>query len=314
MTATGLGIYTIGGLFTNFPADPSNPILSPQPPLGVGVGSLFTKLALVQIAPTVALKLTDRVSIGFSPTITTAELQVSPNSLAPPDNANGDAFFTYSPGTNTHLHWGGGFQCGVYATTESGWDVGFSFKSPQWMQTFEFNSVDELGLPLTQRVGLDYPMILSGGIAYRGFERWLFASDLRFTDYEHTKGFSRSGFGPNGAVQGLGWKSVFSLHLGGSYDWTERTRTRIGYLYTENPIPGELTAFNLGAAAFYPHSVCIGLEHDLSKTFSLAASYCHLFASHIEGPFQTPFGPIPKSRVALDLDADLFSFNLRVRY
>ncbi|HRX81043.1 MAG TPA: outer membrane protein transport protein [Pirellulaceae bacterium] len=312
--SVGLGIYTIGGLFTNFPASTTNPILTPQPPLGAGVGSVFTKLALLQIAPTLAVQLTDRVSIGFSPTITTAELMVSPNTLAPPNDANGDTFFTYSPGGNTHLHWGGGFQVGIYATTDSGWDYGLSFKSPQWMETFEFNSVDELGLPLTQRVGLDYPMIVSGGVAYRGLERWLFAADLRFTDYENTKGFSRSGFGPTGAVEGLGWKSVVSLHLGGSYDWTERTRTRIGYLYTENPIREELTAFNVGAAAFYQHSLCVGLEHDLSQTFSVAASYCHLFDSHIEGPYQTPLGPVPGSRVALDLNADLFSFNLRVRY
>ena len=39
----GFGLFGIAGYSINYPADPSNPILSPQPPNGLGVGRLFSQ-------------------------------------------------------------------------------------------------------------------------------------------------------------------------------------------------------------------------------------------------------------------------------
>ena len=36
----GLGVFTVGGFGVNYRTDPLNPILTPQPPFGVGVGPL----------------------------------------------------------------------------------------------------------------------------------------------------------------------------------------------------------------------------------------------------------------------------------
>src|SRR5215475_2286899 len=38
----GIGVFTVAGFGTNYRADPTNPILSPQPPLGLGVGPLYS--------------------------------------------------------------------------------------------------------------------------------------------------------------------------------------------------------------------------------------------------------------------------------
>src|SRR5687768_16735348 len=62
----GLGIYGIAGFRNNMPADPTNPILA--------AGPLFADAEVLQIAPTLAYALTERLSIGFSPTVTAARI------------------------------------------------------------------------------------------------------------------------------------------------------------------------------------------------------------------------------------------------
>ena len=52
--------------------------------------------------------------------------------------------------------WGGGFSLGVYYEADN-WSYGASFKSPQWFQSFRFNTSDELGMPRTAELDLDTP-------------------------------------------------------------------------------------------------------------------------------------------------------------
>src|ERR1022692_4024521 len=70
----GLGVFTVGGFGTNYPSSATNPILTPQPPNGVGLGSIYTNLQVLELIPTVAVQVTDRLSIGGGPTLAMASL------------------------------------------------------------------------------------------------------------------------------------------------------------------------------------------------------------------------------------------------
>ena len=107
-----------------------NPIFFPQP---MGFGPSYTRLGFLQIAPTVAWEITDRVSIGFSPTINVADAQASPFPFAP---TNAD--FSYSPATGNRSVWGIGAQAGIFYESPDGVNLGFSIKSPQWFSRFKF--------------------------------------------------------------------------------------------------------------------------------------------------------------------------------
>lgn len=75
----GLGGFAIGGFGVDFPASTTNPILTPQPANGgFGFGSIFSQFQLMQFAPTVAYRWSDRVSLGFAPTINWSTLAISP--------------------------------------------------------------------------------------------------------------------------------------------------------------------------------------------------------------------------------------------
>src|SRR5579885_1740545 len=49
----GLGVFAVAGFGVNYPADPSNPALSPTPPHDIGLGAVYSNYQAMQLAPTV---------------------------------------------------------------------------------------------------------------------------------------------------------------------------------------------------------------------------------------------------------------------
>ena len=173
----GVGVFGIGGFSTNYAATAigspnQNPINWPQP---FGLGRIFTHAEIYQVTPTVSYALTDKLSIGGGANLDIAFVQADPLTLAP---QNGGAI--YGPGDGTRFAWGGGFQLGAYYITDYNWRLGASYKSTQWFEPLRFNSNDSLGQPVFREVAFDLPGVTSVGAAYDGFERWLYAIDVRW--------------------------------------------------------------------------------------------------------------------------------------
>lgn len=311
----GLGIFGIGGFGTNFPGSLTNPILTPTPPNGVGLGPLYSKLQIMQIAPTVAYQLTDNLSVGIAPTVTAADLSLDPMFLASPDDANNDGNFNYPSGTHGRTAWGMGVQAGVYVTTETAWNFGASLKSPQWMQTFHWSSADELGRPRDIQAHFDLPWIASIGTSYTGFERFVLAADARYFSYASTAGFDQEGFGVTGAVQGLGWDSIFSVALGGQYQATDDLALRLGYVWNQNPVPDKNTLFNVISPNILMHTVSCGLSYQMTQSWSVSLAYLHAFENSIAGPLSLPgIGPIFGTKIRSTVSADAFIAGLTVKF
>ncbi len=310
----GLGVFTIGGFSVNYPASRTDPILTPQPPAGVGLGALFSDLQVIQIAPTVAYRLTEHIAIGFAPTIDLARLVVDPAVFAPPDDADGDGFPTYPAGSHSRFNWGAGFQAGIYYSAGAGWQFGTSVKSPQWLETFRFHSADERGRPRTLKFDLDYPLIVSVGAAYTGFERWLLATDVRYIDYQNTDGFRRSGFDAAGAVAGLGWDSILTVAVGVQYHWSDPLYLRLGYTFNENPIAAGKTLFNVASPTITQHILACGASYRVTDAWTVSLTYVHVFEASQAGPLVTPFGPVPGSSVTSTVAADSLSIGASVQF
>jgi long-chain fatty acid transport protein len=312
--AFGLGAFVVGGLGVNYPASTTNPILTPQPPRGVGLGALFAQLQVLQLVPTVACQLTDRLSVGLAPTLILANLSADPLFVAPPDAANGSGFANYEPGTHSQIAWGGGFQAGIFYKGEAGWNFGGSFKSTQWAESFRFNSTDELGRPLPLKFHANYPMIVSAGAGYTGLECWTFALDVRYLDYKNTPGFSSAGFDPSGAARGLGWDSTFLIALGVQYQIAPALALRLGYDYGPNPIPNANSSFNVASSSIIEHSVYIGASYSVTETFKVSMMYSHGFRNAISGPLVTPAGPVPSTFVRSEVMADSVVLGAQVQF
>ena len=309
MFTYGLGVFSLGGFGVNYPSSATNPILTPQPPNGLGLGAVYSELQLLQLVPTVSAQLTDRLSVGGGPTLTLANLRADPLFLTSP-NANGN----YPLGTHSRLSWGGGFQLGAYYVLDGGWHLGASFKSPQWLEGFHFQTVDARGLPRNVAYTFDVPLIASVGVGYTGFEHWTLAADFRYVDYGSTEGFRQSGFAPNGMVRGLGWRDVFAVALGAQYQMTDTLAVRLGYSYNQDPISASQSSFNVASPTILEHAVYAGFTYAVSNALALNLAYVHGFQNSIEGPITTPAGAVPGSSVRNTTSADALTFGVTVRF
>ncbi|MHB1033309.1 MAG: OmpP1/FadL family transporter [Pirellulales bacterium] len=315
----GLGMFGIGGFQANYPASLGNPVLLPQnnTPSGFGgLGRIHSQAEFFQIVPTASYAVTEKLSVGFGPTLTFAKFGADPLFLVSPDDADGNGVPQYPSGSGTRYNWGGGFQAGVYYITDSLWHFGFSFKSPQWSEPIRINTENELGYPRRESVRFDYPLILSLGTAYSGVENWVFACDVRYFDYAHAAGFGDSaGFDASGRVTGLGWKSIVSVHTGAQYQATERLYLRLGYQYNDNPIGANEVFFNVASPLIIQHVVSTGLSYNLTSNLVLSVAYLHGFENEATGPFQAPgVGPLAGTSATSSVSADALTAGFTVRY
>lgn len=300
----GVGLLAVGGFSTNFPGSTSNPLLTPPAPNGLGLGPVYTQYQLMQILPTMSVQVTDRLSVGFSPIIDMATLSADPGVFAAPDNASGSGFPTYPALTHGSYQWGAGFQMGAFYVTDSAWQFGASFKSPQWFENFTYNAKDQIGGARTVQLGVDAPMIVSVGTAYTGFDRFLIAVDGRFLNYQNTKGFHDSGFASNGAVNGLGWNNIYAMSSGVQYKVTEATAVRMGYSFSTNPISNDATFFNIASPLVIQHGIYVGTSYNFTKNFKVSLTYAHFFENSISGAIYSGPIAVPGTNVTSSASAD----------
>ncbi|RCS47809.1 hydrocarbon degradation protein [Bremerella cremea] len=278
----GLGVYGVAGFRNNMPADPKNPLLANGP--------LFADTEMLQIVPTISYQINENWSIGVAPTLSAARMMfdpLGPSAITP----------AMTPGSGNRVHWGGGVQGGIYYASPSCWRAGFTIKSPQWFEEFRFFTPSGV-------VGfnLDYPLILSSGLAYYGFERWVFAADVRYFDFANTQGFDT-----------LQWKSVFSMAVGAQYRLSDWWTLRGGYNFNENPISSNAAFANVSTPLIQQHNIAAGLGCMLTDGVELNLAYVYLVNNSLTGPLPSP--PFsPGDTLTHEISAHSLVLGLRVNY
>lgn len=301
----GLGLNAVAGFKTNLLADPSNPVLAPSP---TGLGRVSSEASFLQLAPVVSLAVRDNLSVAAGPTITTGQLGVEPFVFDAP-NANG-----YSAGRSTRYHWGGGFQLGTYYIHDPHLRFGASYKSPTWMEEFEFYGEDATGGPRILTADIDLPMILSLGTSYTDCDRWLVALDVRFINYADAAGLGDPlEFDGDGRLTGLDWSSVLATAVGVEYLASDFIALRGGYTYNQNPVSHREAFFNIASPLIYQHMASAGLTLNALRSTSLNLAYSYMFENTRRGPIYAPgVGELAGTSVENSLDGHFLSFGLSV--
>ena len=301
----GIGVFGLAGGNVNFAGSSATPLLTPRNfPKTYGFGPIWANMATLSIQPSASIRLSDQLSVGGGPVITSSSLGFSPAFFAPgPKDALGVP--TFPNGTNSRTFWGGGFQIGLLYELNKNWNLGFSYKSPIWQERWGFNAENP---NLSQRrIGIqaNLPAIYSWGIAYKGIERALIDVDLRYLDYANTALFGQS-------VQsgGVGWNSVFAVATGGQYALTDRLTLRAGYLFNTNPIPATATLFNLQLPAIVTNTISFGTSYKVTDDITFSAAWVHGFRNSIEGGI----GQLPGSSAKLDVQTDSIIAGLNIKF
>ena len=283
----GIGMAAVGGAASLYPHDKSNPILDDH-------GKSATVIIL-QVTPTVSAQLTRRMSVGVAPIVDLASLNINPMSLGRQLAPNDESLMTYG----TRYVWGMGFQVGTLYDFQNNFKAGFMFKSPIWAEKLYFTGSDVNKAPASGTFQLNLPMTLSAGISYDGFRDTIIGMDVRYLDYANTAGLDK---GVNttdkpGVVEGLDWKSVFSINLGMERKINHRLKGRLGYCWNENPIPSRSAYLCVSAPMITQHVFSCGFSYAFAKNLELSAAYSHAFKAKLTGP-------IPGGTVTNTLSSD----------
>ena len=137
---------------------------------------------------------------------------------------------------------------------------------------------------------------------------------MRYVDYSNADPFRDRGFDSTGAVKGLGWDSALLVAFGAQYRVSDRMALRLGYSYTENPVPDSQAHVNLVSAPIYEHAVYVGSTYEFRPGWEVHCAYSHVFENSIRGPMLTTAGAIPGTSVKIETVSDIFLVGLSVRW
>lgn len=293
----GLGLSTLGGAKAAYPS--LKQIAGPDPTIAA-LGTLNADIMMLQFAPTASYQLTEKLSVGFAPTLTMAQILCDPLYISiPPDGA---VRMPFPSGTSSRYMFGGGFQFGLFYNTQCNWAFGFSYKSPQWMEPFRFQTEETDAATgevysYVRKLHITVPQIISFGASYYGFQNTLLAADLRYYIYDGC-----------GDVKLLGWHNTFSLHLGAQRIINERLTARMGYVYNDNPIPDSYAYRNLASPICHQHMLYIGGSIKLTEQIEATLCYGHTFRNSLNG--ETPIG----TPISVSTAADMLALSMRVLF
>jgi long-chain fatty acid transport protein len=313
----GVSAFGISGFGVTFPEEPNNP-LSPSfnptessnpinyPQAALGFGHIESDYILLQIGFTWAYELSDKFSLGIQPNVNYSTLELSPNPTASPTLAG-------YPTTDKATAIGFGAQFGLFYDSGFGLKLGVSYKTPQKFSEFEFDNTyldDSTG---KNKFQMDYPSIFSIGLGY-STEDIDFALDFRRVDYENTDGFSNTGWTPTASVAGFGWENISILSVGFQYKGIDKLPLRVGYTYSSNPIPDEVTFFNIPATAIIKNAYQFGLSYVVNDSWKLDAVYHYgdsdgategkILSPNMISP-SNPLGAIPGSSVSYKMTTSM---------
>jgi long-chain fatty acid transport protein len=276
-----------------------------------GFGLIESDYMLLQVGLAWAYELSDKFSIGVQPNINYAALELAPNPTANPTAVG-------YPTTDKASALGFGAQFGVFYDSGFGLKLGASYKTAQKFSEFEFTNTYLDNSTAKNKFQMDYPAILSLGLGYSTNNVDL-ALDFRRVDYENTDGFSETGWTPTASVAGFGWENISILSAGLQYKGIKKLPLRFGYTYSSNPIPDEVTFFNIPATAVIKNAYQFGLSYVVSDSWKLDAVYHYgdsngskegsILSPDMISP-SNPLGAIPGSSVSYQMRTSMVQLGI----
>ncbi|OGR35708.1 MAG: hypothetical protein A2051_09520 [Desulfovibrionales bacterium GWA2_65_9] len=192
-----------------------------------------SELQTFSLAPNLALKLTDSLSIAFGPELmySSADLRTRPTSTTD-QMINVDGF-------------GFGGQFAVHYKFDDQWSAGFTYHTSQkhtdkGKVKFTENALMQDG---NIAMSLTLPASYSLGIAYKPNSKWKVEADAIYTQWQDYEKLVYSyektiaaGTPPGDVVRDKNWRNVWRFQLGGEYQALDWLALRAGFVWDQDPV------------------------------------------------------------------------------
>jgi long-chain fatty acid transport protein len=257
----GMGMGGLSGMGVDFPD--TTPTAGNQ--------AIVTTKQFYKIAPGMAWKVGDRLSIGAAVNIDYQSLALYTPSYALPQN---------------QVYGYGGSLGAIYHFTDR-LQIGVSWISKQHMNAFEWNTA---GAPTASgkiRMTMDGPEQYGVGLAFKpaagtlvefDVKRIKFSDVLGNIDVERPSGYA----GPVPSTLAFGWDDQTVYALGIQQNVGAKTAVRVGFNYGKSPIGPEDVDANKGSLAIVEKHASVGVTRQLGTKVFGSLSYAHAFHNEIQ--------------------------------
>ena len=266
----GLGMAASSGFGVDFSdVVPDNSMIQPTQ----GYQQVVTTKGFFKLAPSLAYKVSDKLSLGASLNIGYQSLALSNPGFTFPQNQQ----------------FGFGITLGGIYHINDAFQLGVSWVSKTNMSDHEFNTADgkfTMDMDVAQQLGM--------GLAYKS-SGWLVEADIKWINFSDTMDSVAIGR-PAGFVGtvppalNFGWDDQIVYSLGVQKQVSEKTQLRAGLNYGASPIEAEDVDNNLGSVAIPELHLSLGATRQLSKKVSGSISYTHAFENELTSSNTTPAG------------------------
>jgi long-chain fatty acid transport protein len=158
--------------------------------------------------------------------------------------------------------------------------------------------------PLTGQVGFNYEVSQSTHIL----------ADVGYIAYGSTPGFENSGFKADGSMAGLGWQDSWTFELGVQHALMKGVVVRAGYNYCSDPIPSDMTFYNVGSPLHIAQHLSLGVSFALSDTASIDVSFTHALSHTQSSSWYGATGAVPGTNITSTIGGNEFAVGTTFRF
>ena len=265
-SSLGVSVYGNGGMNTEYAASP----------FGSGKGGV--DLAQLFVAPTYAIKLTDKHAVGISLNLAYQRFKA--------DGLQGFAAMSSQPSKLTNN--------GYDSSTGWGVRVGWTGRltpdlavGATWQSMTKMGKFDKYAGLFAEQGGFDIPENYGVGLSYRLNDNTILAADVQTILYSGIASVNNSmvSSSPLGSDDGpgFGWRDMTVLKLAAMHQYGSGLVVRAGYSHGRQPIPNNETQFNVLAPGVIEDHVTLGATWTLANQSELSVSYMHALRNTVTG-------------------------------
>jgi long-chain fatty acid transport protein len=298
-----------------------------------GQADIYTAIQFWKMAPTVAGRVTDRLTLGIA-------LNADYQSVEIKEAFTGGALpvtldLSRSPGT-----FGIGTTLGAMYKVSDRVDMGFAYSSQQYFQNTEYrlpqNAIQNFpyagGTATNTSNGrfdldLNFPQQWAVGLATRPIDRWLVSFDVKWINWAAThdavklKGaFILNGTQPIDSIAlPFGWDNQWVFAVGTQYQVTNAFAIRAGFNHAKAPIDEADVFNNLAFPAVVEDHVTLGATYRFGDHWEMSGAYKKAFKNELTGtndlpaPFPTMLGT-PSSNAKISMDQHSVGMQISYRF
>ena len=207
-----------------------------------------------------------------------------------------------------------GAQGGLRYQVDKDVSVGVSLSSPTWFRTYSWTVQDPSGASRTVTFQMDRPLTAQFGLNYAVMESTHIVADVGYIAYGSTPGFEHSGFRANGSMAGLGWQDSYTFEIGVQHALTKEVVVRAGYNYCSDPIPDNVTFYNVGSPLFIAHHLSLGLSFAVAPSATIDVSYTHGLSHSQSSSWYNLAGAVPGTNITSTTSGDEFCIGTTFKF